>query len=238
MCDAFEQFVGGILHRIFAKCPHLRAIADEPEMQAAWTEKKGETPSVCDWMLFGKGHCIVIDATNHAVKEDAAQGLATWDEYSADIEKIFTDGKFEQLLSTIDLVKKHGGWDNETVGANTMFAPLVVVPDAGVVNGLLTQFDINLRGHEAFKRLSPQVYAPGIVPISDIQLLEGMADIGQKFGKNPDMMDLIAKWRIGASKYGLASLQMYLLSQGTPLLPLSEHILSNSAKVLQLLDGG
>jgi hypothetical protein len=81
MSDAFEQFVGGILHRIFDKSPHLRVIVGEDEMQAAWTEKKGQKPSVCDWMLFGEGHCIVIDATNHAVKREAAQGLATWEEY-------------------------------------------------------------------------------------------------------------------------------------------------------------
>jgi hypothetical protein len=56
-------------------------------MQAAWKEKKDETPSVCDWMLLGEGHCVVIDATNHAVKADAAQGLATFDEYAADIDK-------------------------------------------------------------------------------------------------------------------------------------------------------
>ncbi len=105
-------------------------------------------------MLFGKGHCIVIDATNHSVKEAAAQGLATWDQYSADVELIFTEGKFGQLLSTIDLVKKHGGWGDQTVDSKTMFVPLVVVPDAGVVNGLLTQFDINLRGHKAFKHFS------------------------------------------------------------------------------------
>ena len=198
MCDAFEVFAGGILHRIFDKCPHLRAIADENEMQAAWTEQKGETPSVCDWIIFGKGHCIVIDATNRAVKEDAAQGLASWDEYSADVEAIFTNtdhGKFGQLLSTIDLVKKHGGWGNEKVDTTTMYAPLIVVPDAGVVNGRLTQFDVNIRGVKAFGHLQPQVYAPGIVPISDIQLLEGFADIGaeSQSGKNPDMMDMIAK---------------------------------------------
>jgi hypothetical protein len=240
MCEAFEVFAGGILHRIFDKCPHLRAIADEDEMQAAWTEKKGETPSVCDWMIFGKGHCIVIDATNHAVKEGAAQGLARWDDYSSDVEAIFTsteDGKFRQLLSTIDLVKKHGGWGNEKADTTTMYAPLIVVPDAGVVNGLLTQFDINIRGVKAFGHLQPQVYAPGIVPISDIQLLEGFADIGRKYGKNPDMMDMIAKWRIGASKYGLESLQLFLLSQGSPILPISEHILTNSRKVIRLLKG-
>jgi hypothetical protein len=94
------------------------------------------------------------------------------------------------------------------------------------------------QGHKAFKHLQPQVYAPGIVPLSDIQLLEGMADVGRKFGNNPDIIDLIAKWRTGASKYGLASLQLFLLSQGSPALPLSDHILTNSRKVIQLLDGG
>ena len=236
MNDAFEQFVGGILHRIHDKCPHLRVIVDESEMQAAWTKQKSETPSVCDWMLFGQDHCIVIDATNHAVKEDAAQGLATWEAYSEDLEKIFTDGKFEQLLSTIDLVKEHDGWGDAKVHSETMFTPLVIVPDAGITNGLLSQFDIVLRGHAAFKHLSPQVYAPGIVPLSDVQLLEGMADVGKKFGNNPDMVDLIAKWRTGASKYGMASLQLFLLAHGTPILPLSDHIVTNSRKVVNLLD--
>jgi hypothetical protein len=148
-------------------------------------------------MIFGEDHCIVIDATNHAVKEDAAQGLASWDDYSADVEAIFTDvehGKFGQLLSTIDLVKKHGGWGDEKVDTTTMYAPLIVVPDAGVVNGLLTQFDINIRAVKAFGHLQPQVYAPGIVQISDIQLLEGFADIGLKYGKNPDMMVPQVAW--------------------------------------------
>ncbi|WP_230589235.1 hypothetical protein [Mycobacterium kansasii] len=238
MCDAFEFIAGGILHRIFDKSPHLRAIVGEDEMQAAWTKKKGEKPSVCDWMLFGEGHCIVIDATNHAVKEDAAQALASWDDYSADIEAIFTNtdhGKFGQLLSTIDLVQKHGGWGDEKVDTTTMYAPLIVVPDAGVVNGLLTQFDINIRDYKAFSHLQPQVYAPGIVPISDLQLLEGMADVGRKYGNNPDMIDLIAKWHTGASKYGLASLQLFLLSQQCPLLTLSDHIVTNSRKVIRLL---
>lgn len=58
------------------------------------------------------------------------------------------------------------------------------MPDAGVTNGLLAQFDINIRSVKAFKHLHPQVYAPGIVPLSDLQLLEGMADIGAKGGKN------------------------------------------------------
>lgn len=48
--------------------------------------------------LQARDDIIVIDATNRAVKEDAAQGLATWDDYSSEIEEIFTNGKFGQLL--------------------------------------------------------------------------------------------------------------------------------------------
>lgn len=79
------------------------------------------------------------------------------------------------------------------------------------------------------------MYAPGIVPISDLQLLEGMADAGATWGNNPNMMELIANWRAKASKYGMASLQLYLLSSGFPFLPLSHHIMKNSTKVMSLL---
>ena len=137
----------------------------------------------------------MIDATNHAVKAAAAQGLATFDEYNADIHKIFTEGKFEQLLSTIAYAQKHGGWGNETVDANTDFVPLVVVPDAGVPSALLTQFDIVERGRKLFAHLQPHVYAPGVVPVSDVQLLEGMADLARKVPQSPgqdrDMMKLM-----------------------------------------------
>lgn len=129
MNDAFEVFVGGILHRTAKKAKGIQKIVDESDMQVAWKEKKDETPSVCDWMLLGEGHCVVIDATNHAVKADAAQGLATFDEYAADIDKIYVESKFRQLLSTIDLAKKHGGWDGEVVNGDTNYVPLVVMSE-------------------------------------------------------------------------------------------------------------
>jgi hypothetical protein len=176
-------------------------------------------------MLFGEGHCVVIDATNHAVKADAAQALATWDEYSADIETIFTEGNFKQLLSTIGDVQKYGGWGDEKVDTKAMFAPLVVVPDVGVPHGLLTQFDIVVRGLPGGQTPSAAGLSPGIVPIPDIQLLEGMADLAPKIpqfpGKDPDLMKLIAGWRWAASKHGETSLQMFLLRRRCAL-PLSD----------------
>jgi hypothetical protein len=50
------------------------------------------------------------------------------------------------------------------------------------------------------------------------------------------MADLIAKWRTEASKYGMASLQLFLLAHETPILTLSDHIVTNSRNVMKLLD--
>lgn len=239
MNEAFEVFVGGILHRIAAKGKGIQKIVDEAEMQPAWTEKKDKTPSVCDWMLLGEGHCVVIDATNRAVKADAAQGLATFDEFAADIDKIYVEGKFKQLLSTIDLVKKHGGWDGEVVNDDTNFVPLVVIPDTGVPAGIITNFDIIERGRKLFGHLQPHVYPPGLITVSDVQLLEGMADfalsVPQGPGDDRNMMKLLAGWRHAVISQGDSSLQIFLHRRGFPL-PLSRHILDNSRKVMKLLD--
>ncbi len=239
MNDAFEVFVGGILHRTAKKGKGIQEIVDESDMQVAWKEKKDETPSVCDWMLLGEGHCVVIDATNHAVKADAAQGLATFDEYAADIDKIYVEGKFKQLLSTIDLAKKHGGWDGEVVDGDTNYVPLVVIPDTGVPTGIITSFDIIERGRKLFGHLQPHVYPPGLITVSDVQLLEGMADLALSLPQGPgddrNMMKLLAGWRHAVISQGDSSLQIFLHRRGFPL-PLSRHILDNSRKVMKLLD--
>lgn len=239
MNEAFEIFVGGILHRTAEKGKGIQKIVNEAEMQAAWTEKKDKTPSVCDWMLLGEGHCVVIDATNHAVKADAAQGLATFDEYAADIDKIYVEGKFKQLLSTIDLAKKHGGWDGEVVNDDTNFVPLVVIPDTGVPTGIITNFDIVERGRKLFQHLQPHVYPAGLITVADVQLIEGMTDFALSLPQGPgtdrNMMKLLAGWRHAVVSEGDSSLQIFLHRRGFPL-PLSTHILDNSRKVMKLFD--
>lgn len=240
MNEAFEIFIGGILHRTAKKGKGIQKIVDESDMQATWKEQKNTTPSVCDWMLLGEGHCVVIDATNHAVKAAAAQGLATFDEYAADIDKIYVEGKFRQLLSTIDLTKKHGGWDGEVVNGDTNYVPLVVMPDTGVPSGMITTFDINERGRKLFGHLQPHVYPPGLITVSDVQLLEGLADLALSVPQGPgddrNIMKLLAGWRHAVISQGDSSFQIFLHRRGFPL-PLSEHILDNSRRVIKLLHG-
>ncbi len=239
MNDAFEVFVGGILHRIASKGKGIQKLVDEADMQSAWAKHKDKMPSMCDWMMLGEGHCVVLDATNHAVKADAAQGLATFDEYAADIDKIYIEGKFKQLLSTIDLAKEHGGWDGEVVNEDTNFVPLVVIPDTGVPSGIITNVDITERGRKVFQHLQPHVYPAGLMTVADVQLLEGLADIAVALPQGPgddrNMMTLIAGWRQAVILQGDTSLQMFLHRRGFPLL-LSQHILRNSRKVMKLLD--
>lgn len=159
---------------------------------------------------------------------------------AADIDKIYIEGKFEQLLSTIDLVKKHDGWSGEVVDGETNFVPLVVVPDTGVPAGIITNLDIVERGRKMFEHLQPHVYPAGLITVSHVQLLEGMADFAKKMPSGPkddrNMMKLIAGWRRAVVAEGDSSLQIFSHRGGFPL-SLSDHIQSNSRRFMKLLDG-
>ena len=84
------------------------------------------------------------------------------------------------------------------------------------------------------------MYPPGLITVSDVQLLEGMADfalsVPQGPGDDRNMMKLLAGWRHAVVSQGDSSLQIFLHRRGFPL-PLSKHILVNSPKVMKLLDG-
>ena len=91
-----------------------------------------------------------------------------------------------------------------------------------------------------FEHLQPDVYPAGLITVSDVQLLEGMADFAKKIPSGPkddrNMMKLIAGWRRAVIAEGDSSLQIFLHRRGFPL-PLSDHILSNSRKVIDQLEG-
>jgi hypothetical protein len=201
MNDVFEDVVGEILKRIASHSKLIRTIASEREMQTAWTLKRGEPPSVCDWALFAGAYCIVVDATNHPVKATLAQGLSTWEDYSADIEKNFTGKKFDQLVNTIDQLRTRGGWGDEGIDADTSFIPLVVVPDAGLPSDPLIEADLMNRSRPIFQHLQPRVLPPGVMQLSDLQLLEGLA--GYYGSSRGDIVKIVVGWRYSAAKIGV-----------------------------------
>jgi hypothetical protein len=98
---------------------------------------------------------------------------------------------------------------------------LVVVPDAGVpAEAFLAQFDLVERSRPLFAHLQPHVYPPAIMQLSDVQLLEGIADLAKNVptlpGQERDLLKLIAGWRWAATKQGESPLQLFLMRRGFP----------------------
>jgi hypothetical protein len=181
----FEATVGYLFRRAMKRGRTQITLITEAEMQQAWA-KRGHTPSVCDWVLVSGNTCLLVDATNHWLDEKAAQGLADPKDYEADLEETFVNKKFEQLRSTKDLLIDNG-WEGHTFDGNTVFVPLVVVPNAGIPPSVSADVDIKLR----LGNLGPNVRSPGILVYHELQVFEGVSErhMPTRF------VDLIAQWR-------------------------------------------
>jgi hypothetical protein len=166
MNDVFESTVAYLFRRIMRRARPAITLITEPEMQDAW-KKGGDKPSVCDWVLVSDNVCVLVDATNHWLDAQAAQGLATPDGYSTDIEDTFVSRKFQQLMSTRQRLLENG-WDGCTFTEETVFVPVVVVPNAGIPASVSADIDLKLRTGQ----LGPNVLSPGILTYRDLQVLE------------------------------------------------------------------
>ncbi|WP_139791958.1 hypothetical protein [Prescottella equi] len=207
----FERVVGDTLTRIVASSPSMSRTIPESELQDIWREKQGEVPSVCNWVIPAGQHCFVIDATNHHLNHELAQGLGSVDDYSDDMDRTFVDGKFRQLSETITRLRSR---DSSRLGLrrNTTYVPLVVVPENGVPNLDTTDLDLQLRSLPAFKRFDGHIYAPAVLTLSDLQLLEGIAEHYKMF--RIDVADIVVRWRAACMNVQPIRLQDFLEMNG------------------------
>lgn len=184
----FEDVVGRVVARIAERSAMVQSLVTEPELQAEWTEKKGNPPSVCDWVLrCGRGH-VLIEATHHAVKASLAQGLGDGAEYSADADKILTKRKFEQFASVMRLVRRLG-WSGHPC-PEAFFIPFVVVPNSGTPSSVHAELDYRVRASAVLAEFLGSVTPPTVVQLQDLQLLEGLGE-----WLPTDLMMVIAAWR-------------------------------------------
>jgi len=181
----FEATVGYLFRKATRRARPKITLITEAEMQQAWA-KKGHTPSVCDWVLVWDNTCLLVDATNHWLDEKAAQGFADPEEYEADLQDTFVNKKFKQLQSTKALLIDTG-WEGRTFDENTMFVPMVVVPNAGIPASVSADVDIKLR----LGQLGPNVRSPGILVYHELQVFEGVSE-----HRMPTrLVELLAQWR-------------------------------------------
>jgi hypothetical protein len=186
---AFERVANDILTRIAAHSSKITRLVTETEMQDEWTENRGQAPSVCDFMLVAGRACILIDATNHHLSANLAQGLADIDTFNTDIESSFVTTKFNQIVSTAKLVIEHLSFGVE---ANPVFYPYVVVPNNGLPNTTAVQLDWRVRAVAPFAELQGSTRPPVPLRIGDLALFEGLADYFTAPGR--DIADLFGGW--------------------------------------------
>ncbi|MEX3738526.1 hypothetical protein [Mycolicibacterium porcinum] len=197
----FEDTVGYLFRRATRRARPAITLITEEQMQQAWT-RGGRIPSVCDWVLVDGRFCLVVDATNHWLDEKAAQGFADADDYRSDIEDTFVNKKFLQLKSTIEQLIEHG-WEGCTFDDQTVFVPLVVVPNAGIPPSVLSDVDFKLRAHSVLGQLGKAVTSPGILVYRELQVFEGVCEHRAPAA----FVQMLARWR------GLCSTSMPISPQ-------------------------
>lgn len=187
---AFERSVGDALDQIVSCSSKITQVVREEDMQKEWTEKRGETPSVCDFVLPAGRACFLFDATNHHLGATLAQGLATIDDYDDDAESAFVKSKFKQLVSTALLIRDHNSFG---IMAEPSFFPFVVVPNNGLSSLATVQVDWRIRAADAFAALQGHTKPPVPLTISELALLEGLAEF---YAPERDIADLLGGWRM------------------------------------------
>lgn len=187
---AFERAVGDALDQIASRSSKITGVVREAEMQKEWTEKRGETPSVCDFVLPAGRACFLFDATNHHLGATLAQGVATVEDYDDDVESSFVETKFKQLVSTAREIRAHLSFG---VKAEPSFFPFVVVPDNGLSSLASVQVDWQIRAVDSFAELQGHTKAPAPLTVSELALLEGLAE---HYAPQREIADLLGGWRM------------------------------------------
>jgi hypothetical protein len=228
MDHMFERQVGLALGRIAKRSSSIEQVIDEPQLQERWTERAGQQPSVCDWVIPTRKACLVIDATNHPLNFNIAQGLASTEDYAADMDKVFTNKKFRQLADTMRQLRKRG-WEGSSIGAETTYLPIVVVPDTGVPSTSFTELDLRIRAHPIFRDFHGYVAPPTVLSMSDLLLLEGIAEWYPQL----DFVQVIGGWRQASAKVPTA-MQQFLDTVGVQR-PLPRHVWDSHKRFIKMI---
>jgi hypothetical protein len=209
----FEQIVGRIVARIAANSALFGSIVGEEEMQAAWPVKKGQKPKACDWMLPTKNRFTwLIDATHRPLRQPLAEGVGSGEDFASNLEAFLTSKKARQFESVIDHLTERG-WE-ETSFTDATFAPFVVVPDVGLPSTPTSTMLVGLCAREMMAAYAGAMLMPAVVSISDLLLLEGMAET-----PGVEVANLIRAWR----QVGIMPLQQYLEACRIPYRPYPRH---------------
>lgn len=217
----FEQIVGRIVARIAANSAVFGSIVGEEEMQATWTVRSGGRPKACDWMLpTDSRFAWLVDATHRPLRQPLAEGWGSGEDFASNLEAFLTSKKARQFESVIDHLTERG-WDGRSL-MDTTFAPFVVVPDVGLPSTPTSMLLVGICAREMISAYRGGMLAPAVVSISDLLLLEGMAET-----PGVEVAHLIRTWR----QVGVMPLQQYLEACGFPYRPCPRFMVTAAAEL-------
>ncbi|WP_148302358.1 hypothetical protein [Tomitella biformata] len=222
---AFERTVGDALEQIASRSQKITRVVTEPEMQEEWAERRGAPPSVCDFVLVAGRACFLLDATNHHLGANLAQGIASVEEFNKDIEEAFVAKKFEQLVATAKKIRETTSFG---IDANPVFYPFVVVPDNGLSSITSVQFDWRQRAVEPFRDLQGSTNAPVPISISELSLIEGLAE---RYSPGRDIADFIGWWLALPMPLSLRQ----LVDKAKLLAPIPKRMLRNQETLTKMI---
>ncbi len=232
MNHVFERSIGDILERLVARSAYADRLITENELQTVWTTNRQATASACDWVIRAGKTCIVIDATNHSLDAFLSQGLGTPEAYAADMDKIFASegGKFGQLAKTIRNLRDRGV-DDFGLHPSTVFVPIIALPSGGIPNLDTTDLDFQLRSRPFFEEFDGRILAPAAIPITELQMLEGMAG---RLGF-PDPLQTLVQWRYACTRtvWPIRFRDYLDHTLFNPNRPLSRRVLANNEAILE-----
>jgi hypothetical protein len=118
-----------------------------------------------------------------------------WGAQTRPAPETFVNNNFLQLKSTIELLAKNG-WGGCDFDDQTIYVPLVIVPNAGIPATVLSDVDFKLRSHSALGELGKVVTSPGILIYRELQVFEGLSEhrVPRSF------VEVLARWRLECTK--------------------------------------
>lgn len=223
MNAVFEARISEIFRRIGAQ-PHLRGthFTTESAMQQQWTEPGSSgPPSVCDFVVVRGRYCLVADANNRRLTAQLSEGQGSPEILDRDVERNLLGHKFPQLASTIEHLVVNGlPGDSSAITEDTIFVPLVVTPDSGLPYSEFVDFQITEKAHPIFAGLAHYVAPPALITITDLAVLEGIADHAAA-----DPMAILGDWRARVARGMPLRLSSYLDVFVTPYRPMPRRTL-------------
>ena len=228
MNSIFEYRVGQALRRIAS---HEARFGDvglirEEQLIAAWKNRRGEHPKICDFAYVQGDHVILIDANNRNIPKKFADRSAAGEDLHKEIRNMFAASKFEQLTSTVrELIRR--GWDrpDARIHGQSRYLPFVVAPNAGMPSNEFTEFLILLQAAPMIAEFNSAALPPSILTWRDLQILEGVAENPA----SPRIIQILAGWRL--ANYMLVTqrrgppvpLEHFITSRMSIGLPMSTH---------------